>query len=357
MIRNFYFLFLISFGLCTSLFAQKIEWKTGLHSFFDNTEFGHSLVQNPQTMGGIHFIPEAGLDWKNGHRIFVGIDLLHELGSNKIIDITYPVVYYEYENKGFRFYMGAVPRQLVLDKYPRMFFQDSIKNYRPTLNGFFWEYQRKKNYANIWLDWTSRQTEERHESFFMGWSGEYHPGIFYARHFGYMFHLAGVMNPEIPEAVHDNGLLLTSFGINFAPKTGFEKLEVNAGWSIGLDRDRDIGVWNKPQGLLSELKIEYRGLGIFNTYYKGESQQIFYNDHRNELYWGDPIYRSKEYNRSDFYIYFIKTNIVKVKFIYSLHFTEGQIYHEQAFYATFDLDNFKNKKNEKRYKYLWDNWF
>jgi hypothetical protein len=308
-------------------------------------------------MGGIHFVPEVGLDWKNNHRILFGVNLLHEFGSNKIIDYTDPVVYYEYENKGFRFYMGAVPRQLVLDKYPRMFFQDSIKNYRSTLNGFFWEYKQKKNYANIWMDWASRQTEKQHESFFMGWSGEYNPGIFYVRHFGYIFHFAGIMNPEVPEAVHDNGLLLTSFGINFAPKTGFEKLELNAGWSIGLDRDRDIGVWNKPQGLLSELKVEYKGLGIFNTYYKGESQQIFYNDHSNDLYWGDPVYRSTAYNRSDFYICFIKTNIVKVKFIYSFHFTERQVYHEQAFYATFDLDNFKSKKNEKRYKYLWDNWF
>jgi hypothetical protein len=253
--------------------------------------------------------------------------------------------------------MGDIPRQLVLDKYPRMFFQDSIKNYRPTLNGFFWEYKQQKNYANIWLDWVSRQTEKRHESCFMGWSGRYNRSVFYAQHFGYMLHFAGMRNPEIREAIHDNGLLLTSLGINLAPKTDFEKLELNAGWSIGLDRDRGIGVWNKPQGLLSELKVEYGGLGMFNSYYKGKSQQVFYNDHSNDLYWGDPVYRSKEYNRSDFYIYFVKTEAVKLKFIYSLHLMEGKVYHEQAFYATFDLDNLRSKKNEKRYKYLWDSWF
>jgi hypothetical protein len=347
----------VFWGICTFLSAQEMVWKAGIHSFFDNTEFGFSSVQNPQTMAGVHFSPEIGLSWKDNHRIFAGIDVLHELGSDRAIDYYDPILYYEYAGKPFRFYMGAIPRQLVLDKYPRMFFQDSINNYRPVINGFFWEFSSKGSYANIWLDWATRQTRQRHESFFMGWSGRYNRGLFYAQHFGYMFHFAGMIEPEIDESIHDNGLLLTSLGIDLASKTNFEKLEANAGWSIGLDRDRGIGVWNQPQGLLSELKVEYRGLGLFNTYYKGDSQQVFYGDHSNNLYWGDPVYRSKEYDRADFYICFLKTSVVKVKFIYSLHLTENQMYHEQSLYAVFDLDNLKNKKHEKKYRYLWDKWF
>jgi hypothetical protein len=352
------FLFLILLGeYVLSLSAQDILWKTGVHSFFDNTEFGHSLVQMPQTMAGVHLAPEIGLSWNKKHRIFAGIDVMHEFGSEKSVDYYDPVIYYEYAGKPFRFYMGAIPRRLVLDRYPRMFFQDSIKNYRPVINGVFWEFNSGENYANIWLDWASRQTHTRHESFFMGWSGRYNRGVFYAQHFGYMFHFAGMKDPEIDESIHDNGLILTSLGVNFAPETNFEKLEANAGWSMGLDRDRGLDVWNKPQGFLSEIKVEYKGLGLFNTYYKGESQQVFYSDHSNQLYWGDPIYRSKEYDRADFYINFIQTDVVKLKFIYSLHFTEKQMYHEQSFYATFDLDNLKNKKKEKKYRYLWENWF
>jgi hypothetical protein len=252
--------------------------------------------------------------------------------------------------------MGAVPRQLVLDKYPRMFFQDSIRNYRPVLHGIFWEYNRGKSYANIWLDWISKQTYQRNEAFFMGWSGRYCPGLFYAQHFGYMFHFAKKKNPEIDQTVHDNGLILSSIGIDLASRTNFEKLDVNAGWSVGLERDRGIGVWNLPQGLLSELNLEYKGLGLFNTYYRGNRQQIFYGSHGNELYWGDPVYRSKEYDRIDFYIHFIQTKVVKLKFMYSLHLTEKRCYHEQSFYATFDLDNLKKKEKEKKYPYLWDSW-
>ncbi|MDR2407036.1 MAG: hypothetical protein LBE13_02830, partial [Bacteroidales bacterium] len=339
------------------LCAQNIVWKTGVYSFFDNTEFGGSSVQIPQTMAGVHLAPEIGLSLKSKHRIFAGIDLLHEYGSNKAVDFYDLVIFYEYAASPFRFYAGAIPRRLVLDKYPRMFFQDSILNYRPTINGVFWEYSVKNKYANVWLDWTSRQTHKRHETFFMGWSGRYSLGIFYAQHFGYMFHFAGMMEPGFDESIHDNGLLLTSLGIDLSEKTGLEKLETNLGWSMGLDRDRGIGMWHKPQGVLSEIKIEYKGLGLLNTYYKGGRQQLYYNNHGNELYWGDPIYRSKEYNRIDLYINFIRTPEVKLRFVYSLHLTEKQMYHEQAFYATFDLDNLKKEKHEKRYQYLWDKWF
>jgi hypothetical protein len=351
------FIFVFLFGILLSAPAQEVVWKVGVHSFFDNMEFSGSSVQNSQTMAGVHLAPEIGLSWNDKHRIYVGADWMHEYGSNKIVDYYDPVIYYKYDNKPFRFYMGAIPRQLVLDKYPRMFFQDSIRNYRPTITGLFWEYESNENYANIWLDWASRQTDTRHEAFFMGWSGRYNWGVGYAQHLGYMFHLAGLKNPVIPEAVHDNGLLLTSVGIDLAVKTGLDKLEANAGWSVGMDRDRDIAVWNKPQGLLSEIKVEYQGLGLFNTYYKGGSQQVYYGDHGNELYWGDPVYRSKEYDRVDGYILFLKTNVVQLKLVYSLHFVEKQLYHSQAFYATFDLDKLKNKKAEKKYRYLWDDWF
>jgi hypothetical protein len=337
--------------------AQSIAWKVGVHSFFDNKEFGGSTTQIPQTMAGVHLAPEIGIVWEDKHRIFAGTDLMHEYGSNDVLTYYAPLIYYEYAGNPFRFYAGVIPRSLALDKYPRMFFQDSIMNFRPVINGIFWEYGSGDNYANVWLDWTGRQTYTQREAFFMGWSGRYNYGPFYAQHFGYMFHFAKTKNPAVDESIHDNGLMLTSLGIDWAGRAGFEKMEANFGWSIGLDRDRGLGVWHKPQGILSEIKIEYKGLGFFNTYYKGNSQQVYYGDHGNELYWGDPVYRSKEYDRMDLYICFIKTSVVKLKFIYSLHFMENRLYHEQAFYATFDLSNLKNRKPQKKYDYVWEHWF
>jgi len=38
--------------------------------------------------------------------------------------------------------------------------------------------------------------------------------------------------------------------------------------------------------------------------------------------------------------------VVSVKLIYSLHFLENKMFHEQSLYAAFDLDNL-NKKNDR----------
>jgi hypothetical protein len=332
------------FSLLTPLHAQEILWKTGVNSFFDNHEFAGSQILRSQTMAGVHLAPELGLQWNadSRHRIFAGIDLMHEWGSEKTVDFHDPIIYYEYHGQPFRFYAGAIPRRIILDRYPRMFFSDSILNYRPTVNGIFWEYvQTGGTFANVWLDWTGRQTHTRHEAFFMGWSGGYNRGIVRLRHFGYMFHFAAVKDPEIHIPVHDNGLLLTSAGIDLGGKTILDKLESSLGWTVSLERNRGENVWHIPQGILSETTIKYKWVEIFNSYYKGARQQVFYNTFGNNLYWGDPLFRTGEHDRLDLSIHFIKNKIVDIKLTYSLLFSEKDIYHRQALHVAFNLNNLR----------------
>jgi len=354
--KRIFLVLFFSVFLSNILSAQEKVWKANVSSFFDNTEFGYSRFQMPQTMAGVHFAPEIGLQLDSIHRIFVGVDALHEFGSDKTIDFLNPIAYYEYDNAPFRFLMGAFPRKMVLDNYPRLFFTDSINNYRPTVNGFFWEIYRDKSYFNVWLDWTSRQNFSRHETFFMGISARLNKDCFYLSHFGYMFHYAGLMNPLVPEALHDNGLSLLSLGVDLAEKTGFDKLETNVGWAVGLEDARgESAGWLTHPALLTEAKIEYRGIGVENSYYQGGGQMSFYNDHGINLYWGDKIYRAKQYDRADFYIRFFHSDVVKTKLMYTLHFVENQVYNEQSLYVSFNMDNLQ-KKVSKSYRYLWSSW-
>jgi len=349
---------LIMSVLCGNTFAQiKFIWNAGLHNFFDNNEFSGSAYQISQTMAGTHIVPQVGVSFLKNHKILVGTDLMHEWGSRKIIDFFDIIAYYHFDNQPFRFYAGLIPRKNILEKYPKMFFQDSIQNYRPTITGVFWEFYKNDNYLNVWLDWTSRQTNKDNEKFFMGWSGRYNFWYLYAQHFGYMFHHADKKNPQINTPVNDNGLILTSLGVDLAKKANFEKLETNIGWSVGLERDRGEGGWHTPQGLLWETKIEFRGLELFNSFYAGKGQQVFYEHFGNDLYCGDKIYRSNLYDRLDLKIHFFKSSVVNVNFTYSFHILEKKIYSQQMLVANFDLDNFTNRKAEKKYRYLWDGWF
>jgi hypothetical protein len=338
-------------GLFMPVFPQEFLWKAGVYNFFDNAEFANSKLNIPQTMAGVHLTPEIGLQWNDNHRFFAGFDAMHEYGSDKPVDFFGPIMYYEFAGQQFRFFAGAFPRKQVLDRYPRMFFQDSINNYRPTVNGVFWEYDAGGTYVNVWLDWVSRQTGTRRESFLLGWSGRYNLNLFYGQHFGYMLHFAYAMNQEIKDGLHDNILTLTSLGVDLSSKTRFEQLEANIGWAVGMERDRSIGEWHRPLGFLSEIKVEYKRLALYNTFYKGQSQQIFRSDHGSDLYWGDPMYRATAYNRTDCSVLFYKSDVVNIKFTWSLHFAEQTLYHQQLFNASFDLNSLK-KPTFKKYQYL-----
>ena len=357
--RKIRFTLLFLAGIYITAFSQEFLYKAGLHTFFDNNEFDGCPVGDSQTMAGVRAAPQIGLGWDEKHRVFIGVDAMHEFGSDKEAVYWDPIAYYEFDGEPFRFYMGAFPRKLALNKYPLFFFQDSIRNYRPTMTGIFWEYSSKRgNYMNAWLDWTSRQTYTVRETFFVGLSGRYNWKVLYGQNFSYMHHFAGVMDPEKHTPVYDEVRMLTSVGIDLSSKTPFDELDINAGWAVGIDRNRgDDDGWHASPGFLSQARIEYRGLGIFNTYYRGNAQGKFYDSFGTQLYWGDRLYRATSYNRLDSYIYFVKTDVVKLKLIYSLHFVKEGMFHEQQFYATFDLDNLKKKKTGKKYQYLWDNWF
>ena len=326
-------------------YSQQTTWRARLFTFFDNAEFGGSSFQIPQTMAGVRFAPELNIGFDSVHSIVVGVNLLHEYGSNKVIGDLAPTAYYRYSGNPFTFTVGAFPRDFALDRYPRIFFRDSVTYYRPEMYGILWDYTGKRLFANVWLDWTSRQSNEMRETFFVGFSGKYTPGIFYVQHFSYMYHFAGKMDPVIDEALHDNLLFLTSFGLDYSHKTIFEKLEINAGWIAGLDRARaDNTGWILNTAFLSEARVEYKRAGLFNTFFTGNGYMYFYKKHDNELYWGDPFYRAYTYNRSDIYFDFIKKDMVSARIIYSLHFTERTMYHHQALKVSVNLNNIKRNR-------------
>lgn len=333
-------------------FSQTPEWGVSVTPFFDNTEFGGSKKEIDQTMAGTRVAPEIGLSFDTLHRVHVGIAMLQEFGSSKEVDSYHPIAYYEFNQAPFKFCMGAFPRDSVTGDYPRVFFQDSISYYRPLINGLVWKIYNSSSHMKVWIDWTGRQTETQREAFFMGWAGKTQKGMLYLQHFGYMFHYAKMKNAPDSQYIHDNGLALTSIGIDLSKQTGFEKLNVDAGWLIGLEDSRGSGGWQTHNALLVQANIEYKGVGFSDSYYRGVGQMSFYEQENNKLYWGEPIYRNREYNRADFYVKFINTDKVNVKFVYTLHAAENNIFHEQGLYASINLNNYK-PKNSKKYQTLW----
>jgi len=340
--RKSLFLLIILLGFCVKVQSQDFIWKANIYSFFNNNEFSRSKYKIPQTISGIQAAPEIGIRFDSVHIISGGVNILKEFGSTAIADKIYPTVYYEFNNASYRFMMGAFPRNVALDKYPRVFFQDSIAYFRPNMTGMFFELSREKGYINLWLDWTSQISVTERETFFAGLSGRYNAGIFYMQHFSYMFHYAKDFDPIVEKYIYDNALTLTSVGVNLSQLTFLDQFDINAGWLSGIERSRgdEIG-WITNNGFLMETRLAYRRFGIFNTLYLGDKQMPFYAEQLNKLYWGDPIYRAGNYNRSDFYIDFIKNSRVKLQLAYSLHFAEQNVFHEQFLKLQIALDGFR----------------
>jgi len=331
----FILLFINSMG-----YSQEKIWRVGLFSFFDNLEFGGSEVKIPQTISGIMLAPEAGLKWDSVHKLSIGVNLMHEFGNREAIQDFYPTVYYELTKGPLNFIMGAFPRNRITSNYPRLFIQDSISYYRPNIEGIFLEFRRNNNYIKVWLDWTGSMSETVNEAFIVSINGRYNYGLFYIEHFGHMYHYAGKLNPVISEAYHDNLLFKSSAGINLSDKTFLSTLEANAGWVAGFERARaDNTGWIKMHGLLVEARIEYKGIGLFDTYYFGDGLMRFYEDHGSDLYWGDPVYRATKYNRTDMYLTFYRNHNINMELTYSLHFLESRMYHEQMLKIRIDLNN------------------
>lgn len=340
--KTFFSVLVIFFLTGSVLFSQEKNWRLDLFNFFDNTEFARSAVTIPQTMAGVQVAPELGFVWDSVHTVNIGINLLHEYGSSSPVVIFYPTAYYEFFNGKVRLIMGAFPRSRAIANYPRLFFRDSISYYRSNINGIFLEYTRDQNYINLWLDWTGRQSKTVNEAFFIGFSGRYKPGIFYLQHFGYMYHFASKLDPVVEESLHDNLLFHTSAGVDFSEGTGFRKLEVDAGWVSGLERSRgDNTGWISSNGVIVETRLEYKWFGIYNSFYKGGGLMNFYRDHGNELYWGDPVYRAKTYNRCDLYLNFIQSRNVNIELTWSLHFLENRVYNEQMLKVIVNLSSLK----------------
>ncbi|MEI7504948.1 MAG: hypothetical protein WCJ61_16860, partial [Paludibacter sp.] len=188
----FIFLF-VNFGV----FSQEIQWKTGLNYFFDNTEFVRSTLTKDQTMNGVHLAPELGIAYDSVHSVFGGINALKISGSKSFVDKIDFTAYYQYQAQNVKFQAGAFPRAELLSNYSDFFFQDSVRNFRPIMQGFYLKVGNNNSFYNLWLDWVSHQTAVDRETFYIGASAHKSFGLLFADFQSYMFHYANV-NPTNP---------------------------------------------------------------------------------------------------------------------------------------------------------------
>ena len=303
--------------------AQQLEGNLNFHTFADNREY----TQEPQTIFGARFSPSAGILLDSLHRFRVGANVLYEFGAKEIK--VAPIAYYEYQKLNWNFLMGVFPRYTLLASYPRVLLTDTLNYYRPNVEGMFMKYETKSFYQNVWIDWTSRQTNTEREAFLFGSSGNYKRGLFFLSNFFYMLHNSTPKIPNPNEHLEDNGAAVVKIGVDLSHKTILDSLTINVGGITSFERVRDFeSKFRTPKGLLVEFHTQYKQFGITNSYYHGDGHKLIY---------GDQFYKHKNYNRTDFSWEPKIAKYVTCKLVFSLHFTETSVDNQQAFNLRYNL--------------------
>lgn len=313
--------------------AQHLDWKLGLSGFADNREY-KSSVQIPQSIFGTQFTPELSLRFDSIHTLGVGLNILHEFGSNEFVDKIDIQLYYRFTGELFNFTFGSFSKNEIFKNSPKALYYDSLLYFRPNIKGLLWTIKHNGLKQSVYLDWTSRKDDTTRETFIMGGFGEYSNSNLYVRNHVYMYHFAGAGIPIPGNHVRDNGVAYICLGLNAGSWLPIDSLSFSIGGIQSYERTRSVEDWNTPKGLLVEASAEHKGFGISNTLYIGDG-------HR--LDWGDPFYRLKRYNRLDLYVTPMKFKNVSAKFGVSLHFAESRVSNQQQFFLHVHFDSRKKQ--------------
>lgn len=332
MIKRYYLLIALCLTATLATRAQSIDVHFNGLGFLDNHEY-KEFVARSRTYSGTRTALDFGLNLDSLNSFVVGVNGLHEFGAKPFFGKVDPVAYYQYKSDRWQFNAGAFPREGLLTNYPRALLNDTLRYFRPNVEGLLARYQNHHGYETFWLDWVSRQTVTDREQFIFGASGKYTPkadGNFYISHYFLLLHDAGAEVLLPTDHINDNGGAQVRLGMDFSHKqTTFDSLSVEAGGMISLERQRGIDGFKIPKGFVASVYLSYHKLALFDEFYAGQGHEIVY---------GDSYYSKKTYNRVDvIYTPFLFKNI-KGQFVFSFHQTsESTGSSQQVFRVTYDL--------------------
>jgi hypothetical protein len=296
------------------------RWRLRFNGFADNREYFNPITE-PQTILGAHLGGGVELRVADAHTVHLGGVLLQEFGSRHGIDRATPFAYYQHDGHLSRFVFGIFPRTL-LGAYPRALLNDTLAYYRPGLEGALYRIRGAWGEQTAWLDWTSRQTDTRRETFLCGFDGVARYRFLFVRHAFCYYHFAGPRIRIPGDHVRDNGGGTIEAGVVFRDWRPLDSACVALGGLGSYDRTRGVSGWQTATGATATLEAASRWFVLRCLIYAGDAHTID---------WGDAFYRAPRYARIDLGVTPIATARVTGRFDYSFHLTDNRLDHQQAF--------------------------
>jgi hypothetical protein len=332
MFKRIYLLAIFTIITGTAALAQQtIDIHFNAMGFMDNREY-KPFVLRSRTYNGVRTALDVGWNLDSLNHFIVGANGIHEFGAKPYFLKVDPIAYYSFTGKSWLFNAGAFPREGLLDDYPRALLNDTLRYYRPNIQGLLARVHNDHFVETGWIDWVSRQTNTDREQFLFGFSGKYKPsvaGMFYISHNFMLEHDAGAIIAVPNDNIQDNGAGQIRLGLDFGHKTFLDSLSIEAGGMMSFERTRGVDGFQKPTGFVANAYFGYHRFALFDEFYKGDGHHIMY---------GDAFYEKKTYNRMDIIWTPFLYNRIKGQFILSFHQTPGfKASNQEAFRVTVDL--------------------
>lgn len=325
----------------------KFIWGVDARTVFDNRE-GDQTYSPQQTIFFSRLSPSLGVrfgksehekinndgikkKYTDVHKLVAGTHYIQPIGigykENKFI----PTAYYTFSHKvvkevkrdssvlridgtntpDFKVWsvsFGMIPRRLSY-RLPEILWSDSMDYYNPNIRGILLQCT-KNNLAfhEISLDWRSLQSADQREAFNVNYNvrkyfHRYLRGIspFFIGGNAQLNHLAKRNPAPEGEGVNDDMFVYPYIGWDFSDKTVFDIFRIRAGYAVSFDRCRAIGDWEVDGGLLADLHLLWKKIGIIETLYAGNKQFPLYPMYGSLLNMGDPHYQSSFYSLTSIY--------------------------------------------------------
>ena len=239
--------------------AQKVEWNLSAHAFIDNSEGNHHYAVN-QTLTGLRLTPEIGISSHEAtHRIMLGATGLSEWGNKGKISGLAVTAYYRYQKNGFKFTIGSFMRSTLEEEMESYLLSDSLKYYRPLMQGMHLSHTSSTHLLEAYLDWTGMRRGVSNEQFMLGMNAWNRWGNFKAGLKGYYYHYAFSGKRTNDDHIRDHALIRPFVSYSFTPSGILKDLEIKAGALIGLDRKR-ASVHEKEQGIKGYRNINRKAM-------------------------------------------------------------------------------------------------
>ncbi|MDO4524157.1 MAG: hypothetical protein Q4B61_02370 [Bacteroidales bacterium] len=348
-----FFTILLSAFCFSAISAQEQEkeykfiWGVDAETVFDNRE-GDQTYSPQQTIFFSRLSPSLGVrfgksehekvnndgikkKYTDVHKLVAGTHYIQPIGIGYKENKFVPTAYYTFSHKvvkevkrdssvlridgtntpDFKVWsvsFGMIPRRLSY-RLPEILWSDSMDYYNPNIRGILLQCT-KNNLAfhEISLDWRSLQSADQREAFNVNYNvrkyfHRYLRGIspFFIGGNVQLNHLAKRNPAPEGEGVNDDMFAYPYIGWDFSNKTVFDRFIIKAGYAVSFDRCRAIGDWEVDGGLLADLHLLWKKIGIIETLYAGNKQFPLYPMYGSLLNMGDPHYQSSFYSLTSIY--------------------------------------------------------